>query len=535
MAREPLLLFVAAMALSGLARAEAPIANPPPAPAVPSAAAAPAAVAPPAAANPLFSPEERAALEQRLGQVEAELTQLRGELGNNASGLVPTQAAPDGGPPTNGADPADVSLTQEIAAPPPEPGFRMPAKLPNIPLTARFGNGFELKSEDDEWVFQFHDLTQFDGRFYTQRDQTAFNVRDSFVFPRQWYIFNGRLTKPFEYYVSIAEGFDTLNILDVFLNIHYDDRLQLKVGRFKTPYTYEFYIGPIFGLINPERSVFFNNFGLNRDLGIMPWGQLFQKRIDYAFGVFNGNRNGFIDQNDAKDVVGLLNFKPWLLHEGSCLQNLNFGGSFDYGDQFGTPVPRTFRTIVATTGNNIIGIPFLQLRDTVLEKGPRSLGSLHAAWYYKQLSAISEFDWGSVSYAFTNNPNDAPSLPVYGWYSQVGYFLTGETVSGRGQVSPIHPLDIRKGRCGIGAWEAFARYHYLNIDRRVFGYNFADQNIWTNQLYLVDCGFNWYWTQNLKTVFQWEHAEFGNPVLFGSNGQKQINSDLFLMRFQIYF
>ena len=48
--------------------------------------------------------------------------------------------------------------------------------------------------------FRFHDLTQVDGRFYTQGQQVP--VTSTFVIPRQWFIFSGRLTKPFEYFVA---------------------------------------------------------------------------------------------------------------------------------------------------------------------------------------------------------------------------------------------------------------------------------------------------------------------------------------------
>ena len=120
----------------------------------------------------------------------------------------------------------------------------------------------------------------------------------------------GRLTRPFEYYVAIAEGIDNLNLLDAYLNINFDPRMQVKIGRYKTPFTYEFYALGINSFPTPERSLFYNNFGLNRDLGIMAFGQLFENRFDYAFGSFNGTRNGFIDSNDFKDVAGLVNFRP---------------------------------------------------------------------------------------------------------------------------------------------------------------------------------------------------------------------------------
>ena len=99
-------------------------------------------------------------------------------------------------------------------------------------------------------------------------------MKDTFGIPRQWYIFNGRVTKPIEYFASIAQGFAGVNLLDVWLNFHYDDRLQIKAGRFFVPFTYEPYVIPIHALITPEWSLFFNNFEPNRDLGVMAWGQL---------------------------------------------------------------------------------------------------------------------------------------------------------------------------------------------------------------------------------------------------------------------
>ena len=114
----------------------------------------------------------------------------------------------------------------------------MPEPIPNIPAMTRFGPSFQIRSPDDEWDIQFHDLTQLDGRFYGIRNQTP--VANTFTVPRQWFIFNGHLTRPYEYYLSIAEAFDGFSILDVFLNANYDRRLQYRIGRFKSPFTYEF-------------------------------------------------------------------------------------------------------------------------------------------------------------------------------------------------------------------------------------------------------------------------------------------------------
>jgi phosphate-selective porin OprO and OprP len=45
--------------------------------------------------------------------------------------------------------------------------------------------------------------------------------------------------------------------LDVFLNVNYDKRIQFRFGRFKSPFTYEFWAQPTEALASGEWSVFF--------------------------------------------------------------------------------------------------------------------------------------------------------------------------------------------------------------------------------------------------------------------------------------
>src|SRR5207248_1511768 len=135
----------------------------------------------------------------------------------------------------------------EAKAATPPPRFDMPAPAVSLPLKGKFGNGFQLSTEDDEYQFQFRSLFQFDYRGYEQGGQNP--VHDTFAIPRNWLVFGGRLTKPFEYSLVTNVGFQNLNLFDAFLNIHYDDRLQVKIGRYKTPFTYEFYSLSVNGLI----------------------------------------------------------------------------------------------------------------------------------------------------------------------------------------------------------------------------------------------------------------------------------------------
>jgi phosphate-selective porin OprO/OprP len=496
-------------------------------------------------------PGRMAQMEATIKQLSTQVQQLSTRLADSERRLAPANAAaaappgaggegegaagPAGGPP--GASAAEMGPGvgaaggPSPAAPLPTPRFEMPEPRPDLAAKVRFGPGFEIKTTDDEYVLQFHDLTQFDGRFYGNPHQSP--VVDTFTFPRQWLIFSGYLTKPYEYYISIANGFDTFNILDVFLNVNYNKALQFRAGRFKSPFTYEFYAEPTQGLPNGEWSLFFNNFGYNRDLGAMVWGQMLRDRLEYAAGIFNSTRNGFVDLSNPKEFIGFMNFAPFGAVKDSPLENFNVGGSVVAGSQQHIPFPQEFRTIVPTNGNTVLGVPFLNLNNDVVASGPQAFWSLHSAYFYKQLSLIGEWQSGYEEYARAPSPART-RVPVESFYVQAAYLLTGERVSMRGMVKPLHPFDLRKGKFGPGAWEVAFRYSLLDLGSQVFTSGLADPNLWTNRLYATDLGLSWYWNEYIRLLFDWQHAGFGSPVL-ARPGFLQKRSDMFLMRFQIWF
>ena len=417
--------------------------------------------------------------------------------------------------------------------PPPSKRFDSPATLANVPGTVKFGPGFEIRSNDDEFFFQFHNLTQFEFRGYQQGGQAP--VHDTFNVPRQWFMFSGRVTRPIGYFVSFAQGQEILNGLDYFIDLNYDPRLQLRMGRMKTPFTYEFLVEPIQGLIIPERSLFFNNFGQNRDVGIMAYGRLGGGLLDYAAGVYNGSRNGFVSNQDSKFLSAFVNSRPFKDSEGSLLENFNIGGSVFAGNAYnGAPVPQTLRTNIATTGNSVIGVPFLAFNNNVRETGNKAFWDLHTAWFYKHLAVIAEWQSGGQDYVQSNNPAQRTRVGVDSFYIQGGYLLTGETRSSVGIVKPLHPFDLRKGKRGPGAWEPTFRINYLDISDKVFTSGLSDPNTGANRVVMTDVGFTWHMTQYTKIFFDWQHAEFNQGVIFAP-GRRQINSDLFMLRFQLYF
>ncbi len=403
-------------------------------------------------------------------------------------------------------------------------------------LSGKFDEGFKWETEDEQFTLQFHNETQLDIRAYGDPHPDPVN-QFGFYIPRVRFIFNGHLTEPIEYNVSINKGLGSLDLLDAYFNFNYDKRLQFRIGRYRVPYTYDWYALSNQFLVTPERSVFALNYGYNRNFAAMLHGELLDEEVDYALALANGPRNSYFDSNTGKDLLGYLNVRPFRNWSGwEQFRNLNLGGSFAYGNQNGDPLPVSFRTSANATesAGTLEGVPtFLQLNGNVVERGIRSLWEIHAAWYWKQLSLLAAVDSGYNTYGFTNAGNQV-RLPTHGTHVQVGYFLTGEEVEKRTFVEPLRPFDPSMGEHGFGAIELAFRFDHFEVGQEVFSQGLANPADWTNHVDTTDCGVNWYLNKYVKIDFDWQHSSYHRAVTYAP-GRSHHHSDLFWTRFQVYF
>lgn len=482
--------------------------------------------------------------DEQMQQLLREVSQLREQVvaGKKANASADrgggNGAAPRPPKPGDGPDLGTAPVTPVGGhLPRPGKGVSDSSAVKKRPLKGNFGPGFELTTEDEEFQLQVHQETQFDARsFDPNGDEFA---RSGFVFPRVRLFFNGRLTKPIEYSFSLNRGFSGLDVLDAYVNFRYDDRAQIKVGRFMTPFNYEQFAIQNMWLFTPERSLFTANLGLNRQLGVQLWGNLFEDRVDYAVGAFDGPRNSFEDYNEAKDVMAYLNVRPFGTQEkGSLLRNLNLGGSVAYGEQDNPLAPRTFRT--ASNASNasaadLFSPPFLRLEESVRERGQRTFWSAHAAYFYKRFSLFTDYNGGVLRYAAKEQAAKSVDIPVSGYSVAMGYFLTGESQERRVVLEPKRPFSLRPGKFGPGAWELVFRYNVLDFDRDVFTGGLADPELWSHRAWSSNLGINWYLNRYIKFYLDWQHTEFGNPVIYQLPNRKELTNELLWLRMQLYF
>ncbi len=465
---------------------------------------------------------------------------------------VPARAqTPDqpGTPPV----PTDLLVTPPLSTPTPADSKTsnaqdgQPSKKPGESASARsstgsgdtagyqvsFKDGILFTTTDGLFSLQFHDLTQIDGRAFSP----AHTVRDQFNITREWLIFRGNVTEYADYTAILAAGVvGSLNILDAYFDLNplgeNKDPLQVRIGRFQTPFGYQWYKIVARNLVANERSMFMANFSPNRELGAMGHGVVLDGRLDYALGLFNGVRNSFNVPFSGKEETAFVNALPFLLEEGSPFRYLNIGLSFDTANQNGGLSPNALRTAnqgPAGPENDVISPTFLKFNPNVVEIGVRDAGAVDVVWFYRGFQFLGEYTAGFEHYGLTSAPGKKFPVSLSGYSFTGSYFLTGEEPTGRGPVVPLHPWGK-----GCGAVEGFGRFSNLILGQNVFAADLADPEQWANGVDATDVGLNWYPNRFLRLTLDWQHAMFNRPVQ--PAGAPVVNSqDLYWLRFQLYY
>lgn len=457
----------------------------------------------------------------------------------------PADSAPTSSPARTTPTPTLTTQTSEsmpeALAPPahePEKTLEPPEPEEGFPLRARFNDGFEFDSADKQYQLRLHLMNQTDFKFFSPGDQEP--ARSGIYNPRFRIYFEGQLTDPFQYELSLQRSVEgAFDVLDANVNFRLSEAFQIKLGRFLVPYSYDWYDHLEQYFITPERGLFPLNFGLSREAGVMLHGKFLDGRVQYALGGFDGQLLGLADNNTTRDAVTYVNFKPFLRTEQfPALRFLNVGGSFAIGQQAFPDQPLPLRTSVQSSENDeaaqAASAVFLSWNDGVVASGGRTQGALHLAYYHQHLSLEAEWQLGRFGYQALQAPS--VSIPVTGYHVTLGYFITGETVERRTAVVPLRPVDPLHHRFGPGAVELFSRYSQLNLSSRVFSDGLADPNLWSNSAMVTDTGFNWYLNRYIKFYFDWQHSEYGTPVLLNA-GQNKLSrhDDLYWIRCQLYF
>jgi phosphate-selective porin OprO/OprP len=394
--------------------------------------------------------------------------------------------------------------------------------------------GFAVESPDDSDVLRLRGLVQGDGRFFFG-DHLSNN--DAFLIRRARLIFEGKFDKIYEYQLvpefGGTSGNGTLTILDANINIAPTPEYQVRVGRFREPVGLEQLQSDSWAFF-AERSIV-SQFVPNRDVGVQLGGDLLDKKLSYAIGVFDGvpdaaNNSNNTDTNNDKDVAARVFATPFKGAK-NALDGLGFGIAGSVGRQNST----NGATGSLTSGYKTDGQQtWFAYRSTATAQGETWRISPQADYYHGPIGAMAEYVVSTVHAANGANHQD---LNNRAWQLSGSYVITGEDASYLGVVPKTNfsPAD--------GTWGAFelvARVENARIDDNAFvgGANsLANPNTAAREATGYSAGLNWYLSKTVRASFDYFHTHFDlyNGAAPAATSPIYTDENAFLTRLQLIF
>ena len=364
------------------------------------------------------------------------------------------------------------------------------------PVVSLGEKGLSVKSADNAFEVKFRGLVQGDGRmWFGDRD---FPQNDTFLLRRVEPTIEGTWGSLVGFRLNAQFAGDSATINDAYIDLKFDPRATLRVGKAKTPVGLE--------RLQSSSSTeaielgFPSELAPGRDVGVQLQGD-FPAGVGYALGVFNGTPDGRdgVTSNPDNDfeVAGRIFFEPWK-NAANGLSGLGFGLAASTGDKHGSGdnfLPR-YRTPGQAKVFNYLG--------DVIADGTQSRISPQAYFYKGRFGLLGE-------YIVSKQDVAAPARGIEGtlsnraWQLLGGVVLTGEDASYKGVVKPAHPFAL--GGPGWGAFELVARFGRLSIDDDAFPL-FADPTKSVSAERGWTLGLNWYLNGNFKLVANYSQTRF---------------------------
>jgi len=304
------------------------------------------------------------------------------------------------------------------------------------------------------------------------------------------------------------------------------DWFQLQAGQFKCTLSQEETCSSRF-IDFAERCVL-NRIVPGHVQGIRAGGSLFDKIIEWNFGLMNGAANrdsdrGSLDTNDEKDLFGRIFITPMKTSDIALLKQLRIGFDFTRGTR------NRGATAIADVSSGDLGLPTLldYTPGAAILEGVQSRWLGNFSWIYGPASIRAE-------YLRVNAQTRGAAENIFhqtAWYISASFILTGEEKPLENRIKPRNNFNPLEGTWG--AFELAARWAVLD------GRNGIDAGLAPvgAQLKVTEytLGLNWWWTPNVALRIDWERLTYDEDRTFGNLGALRRTADEIYIRWQIDF
>ncbi|MFO0869250.1 MAG: porin [Pirellulales bacterium] len=289
---------------------------------------------------------------------------------------------------------------------------------------------------------------------------------------------------------------------------------RFRIGNFFVPFSLE-------QVTNDTNNIFLERsiptqgvFAADREVGVACYNVNAAQTFTWTYGMFFDNISDAIkeriDDNQGYRLSGRITWLPYYDEPSNGRYLIHTGLGILYTDDQDDRA--RFRT-----RPHIHEGPRL-IDSGTLQASSYTTGNAEMAVVWGRVTVQSEGFLSSVQMLNGANPQ------IGGGYAHLSYFLTGENriYERFGQHgaqftrnSPYSNFFIVPGAWSPGAWEAKIRWSYLDLNSLNSG-QYTDFTV----------GFNWYWSDRTRVMFDWIHPTTTQATTFGST-----NSDILGMRF----
>lgn len=288
---------------------------------------------------------------------------------------------------------------------------------------------------------------------------------------------------------------------------------RLRFGLFKEPFSQQALRSDLLIEFN-ERSLGIFNFIHGEDIGLMLFGSLWDERIEYGIGIFNG-RGRHLENNSKKEYVGRVVYAPFLKSKGP-FKSLYLGVSGSTSHQYEDLSNHTFHTSADTI--------FWIWKEGVRWDDKRNRWGVDFEWLYNSFSLRAEYlsiHWGKI----TKDSCQQAHFKAESAYIEACYVLTGEK---KERFRPLIPFSNFPN--GSGAWEIAGRYEYLSLDPDSLKRNLAKG---TGYLHGFVLATNFYLNPFMVFKVDWQRYFFKEAVRWGKH--KIEGESVMIIRLQALF
>lgn len=396
--------------------------------------------------------------------------------------------------------------------------------------SAKLPETFRTDASDNKWTVKIGGHVQLDYINWANADSAisgpaaAPGTADYFEFRRLRLAANGtgygncdfRLQMTLEpETVGENANVTTPGIKDAYFSVNEIPWLgRFRIGNFFVPFGLEQVTNDTMGTFL-ERSIPTQGiFTAEREVGVAVYNATEDKNATWAYGMFfdsiSDTLKERIDDNQGYRLSGRVTWLPYYDEESNGRYLIHLGAGVLYTDDQDNKVRFRARPQVHE-GPRLID-------SGTLDATSYTTGNLELAVVCGPFTIQSEAFLSQVNLS-SNNP-----AMIGGAYAHASYFLTGENRKYErfgqhgaqfGRNVPNSNFHLGCDGVGWGAWEAKARWSYLNLKDVSQG----EYNDFT-------FGMNWYWSDRTRVMFDWIHPVTSSQTTFGAT-----KSDLLAMRF----